>query len=165
MKYLLLACALISQLAFGAACAGRAHNNMMNQTGWAAYSYTNLQWTDTVDNVGGYFNTTNGTITPPAGAITFGGQLWISPANLAYVQSYVVKIFKNDSVTPFNNYQDTISGICTLGVIPNTVVCQIPGVTDVTDGTVRYKLMLYSTSSSAIVDGNPAHTYLTWVCL
>lgn len=126
----------------------RAHLADISQRGWPALQYRPIPW-QAVGYNGGYFDLATGIWTPPAGEVIFGGQVWISQLAWGEPKNFVAKIHKNGV--------GLIAGIGLEGTFPGSMVIPISG-SDWASGKDAYQLQLYTTSD-AIVDGNPAHTW------
>lgn len=157
-----------------------AHRNGSQLTGFTysasnpsglGYYYNTFSWPTTDFNEGSGFNGTSWTPVPSGGnasLVQFSGQLWLrenatgNPAN--YVAKYVKSTQNFSTSDDYHNHfiiGDAFErGACiaNVGTFPNSVVINL-GFQDIAQPGEIYKLILWTTSSSVILDGHHAHTW------
>lgn len=135
-----------------------AHNNFVHQYNWIRGQYKKIEWSHEYGDDYGDF--TNGVWTPvhvgeqPA-IVQFSGQLQVCNAPQDPLYCYVATIFKNGRLLqPFSKANIGAIG----GGHPNVQIITIAG-WDVAQPGDNYSIHLYSASTTAMLDGTPAHTW------
>lgn len=159
-KCLCIVAALVLASTAHAGTGFRVDKTFTDQTGFTANAYTLLQWPAEAFDQGAKF-LNNGWIPSASGEgqkiVCFSGQIWVRQNGYGNPPNYVAKIIKN-------GYPGTqiIAGIGTYGTFPNSFVIPISGCDLASEGD-EYKIYLFATDSTAVVDGHPAHTWWSGV--
>jgi hypothetical protein len=136
----------------------RAHKNSTMQTDFTLNNYTELTWNAESFDVGGRFS--SNTWTPvqtgePDRLVTCSAQVWVLMNATGNPPNYVAKLIKNGYPG-----EALAAGIGVPGSFANSFVIPL-SVVDLAEAGDSYKLYLYVTNSSAVVDANPAHTWFS----